>query len=59
MGTFEEAVKLAIAVYDDYRDKGLSKDEARSKAVAEMSERYGDVELVRRTAAVGGQAHGE
>lgn len=59
MGTFEEAVKLAIAVYDDYREKGLSKDEARSKAVAEICERYGDVELMLRTAAVRGQAHGE
>ncbi len=52
MKTFEEAIRLALAVYDDFQAKGLSKDEARTKAVTEMIERYGDMELVHRTAAV-------
>jgi len=47
MKTIQEIAYLAIAVYREYRDSGLSVEEAEQKAVRETVEANVDVELTR------------
>lgn len=46
MKTIQEIAYLAIAVYREYRDSGLSVEEAEQKAVRETVEANVDVELI-------------
>ena len=48
MRTIEQVAGLAVDVYIEYIEKGVDKDEARAKAVAETAQVYEDVELTYR-----------
>jgi hypothetical protein len=48
MKTIQQIAQLSIAVYQEYRDRGLSVEEAKQKAVFETVEANEDMELCPR-----------